>query len=256
MKVLILAAGYGTRLYPHTRNSPKPLLKIGKRPIINYLLDKLEELDDVSRIIIVTNERFFKQFQKWRDGLKIKRPLYIINDLTTSPADKLGAIGDMHFVFESEGRFEDFLVLGGDNLFKDSLLDFIDFAKRKSPYVVAGLSDIKNRQEARNFGVVSLNRRNRIIRFYEKPKNPESSLVAMCLYYFPKEKLRLIAKYLSNPVNSPDTAGTYISWLSSKDKVYGFKFSDFWFDIGHIHTYKKVQKEINLWQRDFLVLNL
>jgi NDP-sugar pyrophosphorylase family protein len=104
--------------------------------------------------------------------------------------------------------------------------------------------------------VVSLNRRNRIIRFYEKPKNPESSLVAMCLYYFPKEKLRLIAKYLSNPVNSPDTAGTYISWLSSKDKVYGFKFSDFWFDIGHIHTYKKVQKEINLWQRDFLVLNL
>ena len=239
MKVLILAAGYGTRLYPYTRNFPKPLLKIGKRTIINYLLDKIKELDNISRIIVVTNNRFFKQFKAWKDGLKRKYPIRIINDLTTGPQDKLGAIGDMHFVFTKERFAGDFLVIGGDNLFKGSLFDFIHFAKSKHPFVTIGLFKIKDKSQARNYGVVSLDKQNRIIEFCEKPSRPKSSLVAMCLYYFPQEKLQLIKKYLKSPSHSRDTTGTYINWLSAKDKVWGFIFRDFWFDIGHLHTYKK-----------------
>ncbi len=242
MKALILAAGYGTRLYPRTRYFPKALLKIGKRPIIDCLVDKIEELDDISRIIVVTNDRFFKQFRVWKDSLEIKRRINLLNDLTASPEDKLGAIGDMHFVFDKEGFADDFLVLGGDNLFKDSLVDFINFAQSKSTYVTVGLFDIKHKRQARHYGVVSLDKENRIIRFCEKPKKPESSLVAMCLYYFPRGKVQLIKEYLKNPSNSRDTAGTYINWLSSRDKVYGFIFSDFWFDIGNTHTYKMVEK--------------
>ena len=252
MKVLILAAGYGTRLYPRTRHFPKPLLKIGKRPIINYLLDKIEKLNDISRIIVVTNDRFFKQFKLWENSLKTKYPILIVNDLTTSPEDKRGAIGDMHFVFSKEDFTGNFLVLGGDNLFKESLVDFIHFAKSKYPFVSVGLFDIKNKKDARYYGVVRLDKKNRIIEFSEKPSRPKSSLVAMCLYYFPKGKLPFIKKYLQDPYNSPDTIGSFIDWLSKKDKVYGFKFNNFWFDIGHIHTYKKVEKIFNDKRRRYL----
>jgi len=239
MEVLILAAGYGTRLYPHTKNFPKPLLEIGKKPIINYLLDKIEELDNISRVIVVTNGRFFKQFKSWSENLKTDCPIRIINDLTTSPEEKLGAIGDMHFVFKKLSFVQDYLVLGGDNLFRSSLKGFMRFAKRKSPRVTIGLFDIKDRRQARHYGVVRLNTRRRIIDFYEKPSRPKTSLVAMCLYYFPREKLDLLKRYLNDPANSADAAGSYISWLCRKDKVFGYIFKDFWFDVGRLYTYKK-----------------
>ncbi len=242
MKVLILAAGYGTRLYPYTKNFPKPLLKVGKRPIINYLLDKVEKLANVSSVLVVTNEKFFKQFQAWKSRQKRKFKIKIINDLTTTPDDRLGAIGDMDFVFSKESFSEDFLVLGGDNLFSGDLRDFMRFAKTKAPYAAIGLFDIKNKKEARHYGVVSINKGSRIIEFYEKPKKPKSSLVAMCLYYFPKTRLGLIKRYLNDPSNSSDASGSYIGWLQKNDKAYGFIFRDLWVDIGHVHTYKKVRK--------------
>jgi len=242
MKVLILAAGYGTRLYPHVKKFPKPLLKVGKRPLINYLLDKIEELSGVSRLIVVTNSRFFKQFQAWKRGLKTGLPVCLINDLTRGPKNKLGAIGDMNLAISRENPDEDFLILGGDNLFKESLCGFVRFAKTKRPYVSIGLFDIKLKKEARRFGVVSLDKEKRIVEFCEKPAKPKSSLVATCLYYFPKQKLRLIKEYLDSPLNSHDTVGAYIKWLSGRDKVYGFKFSHLWFDIGYIQAYKKAKR--------------
>ncbi|MFC1592436.1 nucleotidyltransferase family protein [Candidatus Omnitrophota bacterium] len=244
MKALILAAGYGTRLYPHTRNFPKALLKIGNRPIINYLVDKLKDLNGLSHTVVVTNNRFLKQFQGWSKKQDLNSRLWLFNDLTTSPQDKLGAIGDMNFVFAKDNFSADFLVLGGDNFFKNDLTDFMRFAKSKRPFTTIGLFRIKNRKEARHYGVVRLNRNNRVVELKEKPPRPNSNLVAMCLYYFPREKLRLIKQYLQNPLNCADTAGSYINWLSRKDKVYGFIFEDFWFDIGHIHTYKAVEKII------------
>ena len=245
MKVLILAAGYGTRLYPHTRNYPKPLLKIKKKPIINFLLDKIKELDNITGIIVVTNDRFFKQFKAWKNSLRPKIPIRIINDLTTSPQDRLGAVGDMYFTFRKEGFTGDFLVMGGDNFFKAGLLDFIHFAREKHPFVTVGLFDIENKHQARHYGVVSLDKNKRIIKFCEKPSRPKSSLVAMCLYYFPRTKLKLIEEYLRDPFNSRDTTGSYIDWLSKRDKVYGFVFKNLWFDIGQRNIYKRVNRILN-----------
>ena len=245
MKVLILAAGYGTRLYPYTKNFPKPLLKVGQKPIIEYLLDKVEELKGVSSVVIVTNDRFFKTFLKWKKGFKSRYPIKILNDLTMSPKDKLGAIGDMNFVFQKYGFRGNFLVLGGDNLFRESLIKFMNFAKKKSPYSSIGLFDIKDKAEASNFGVVSLNSQKRIKEFYEKPAKPRTALVAMCLYYFPERAMRLIKKYLSQRQNCSDASGNFISWLSKQDKVYGFTFNDLWFDIGRLKTYKKAGRVLS-----------
>ena len=62
MKAIILAAGYATRLYPITKDKPKPLLTIRKKPIIEYSINKLESLKQIDQIFIVTNQKFFNQF--------------------------------------------------------------------------------------------------------------------------------------------------------------------------------------------------
>ncbi len=242
MKILILAAGYGTRLYPYTKNFPKSLLKVNKKPIIQYLTDKLENINGISKIIVVTNGRFFNYFRNWEKGLNSRNKICIVNDLTRSPKDKLGAIADMNLVFDKEGCADDFLVLGGDNYFFEPLDDFVLQAQRKTPAISIGVCDIKNKQEARHYGVVSLSRNNRVVSFQEKPAHPESSLIAMCLYYFPKKTVGLIKKYLNDPRNSKDAVGSYINWLSKNKTVYGFIFKDAWFDIGHVHTYNRIKE--------------
>jgi glucose-1-phosphate thymidylyltransferase len=242
VKVLILAAGYGTRLYPYTRNLPKPFLKVDNKPIIEYLLNKVWELDGVSEVIVVTNARFFRHFSAWKKGQARGNMIKIVNDLTTSPEERLGAIGDMNFVFSKEtgGGADDFLVLGGDNFFEEPFGDFVRFARKNKPYISIGIFDIKNRREARHFGVVALNRQKQICSFEEKPLRPKSSLVATCLYYFPGHKVKLIKEYIESSADCCDAAGNYINWLIKKDKVYGFIFKKLWCDIGRIQTYKKL----------------
>jgi glucose-1-phosphate thymidylyltransferase len=242
MKVLILAAGYGTRLYPYTKNFPKPLLEVNKKPIIGYLADKLSVIPGISKIIVVTNARFFDNFMDWREGLKQRGKIKVFNDLTLTPKEKLGAIGDMDLVFKTEGFDDDFLVIGGDNFFKEPLDGFISYARKRKNAVTIGVCDIKDKKEARNFGVVSLDRMGLVKQFQEKPARPASSLIGMCLYYFPKGRNILIKKYLRDPKNPKDAAGSYIKWLSINTKVYGFVFKDSWFDIGRIDTYNKVKQ--------------
>ena len=101
MKVLILAAGYATRLYPLTLTQPKPLLPVAGKPMIEHVLDNLAPIGGIDRVYVVTNAKFAGQFQKWADAYratKSKLDFTIVNDGSTDDANKLGAIGDMHLV--------------------------------------------------------------------------------------------------------------------------------------------------------------
>jgi glucose-1-phosphate thymidylyltransferase len=242
MKALILAAGYATRLYPYTKNFPKPLLEVNQKPIIEYLTEKLEKLSNLSEILVVTNGRFCPYFEKWKKTLKTRKKIRIINDLTQSPEDRLGAIGDMNFVFGKAGFKDDYLVIGGDNFFKEPLAKFVATARKNSRAVTIGVCDIKKRSEARSYGVVKLDKKRRISEFWEKPAEPKSSLVAMCLYYFPASQVGFIKEYLSDPNNHSDAAGAYIGWLTKNKNVRAVVFKNYWIDIGSIQTYKKVNK--------------
>lgn len=242
MKALILAAGYATRLYPYTKNFPKPLLEVNKKPIIEYLVEKLDRLNGLSEIIVVSNNRFFSYFEKWKSNLKTGKKIRIVNDLTNNPKDKLGAVGDMNFVFSKFGFNDDYLVIGGDNFFQEPLSEFVSLAKEKAGAVTLGVCDIKKKSEARNYGVVKLDKNRRIINFWEKPARPQSSLVAMCLYYFPCSRVSLIKEYLKDRANNSDAAGAYIGWLVKHKSVNAVVFKNYWIDIGNIHTYNKVSK--------------
>ncbi|HSU56866.1 MAG TPA: sugar phosphate nucleotidyltransferase, partial [Candidatus Dormibacteraeota bacterium] len=120
MKVVILAAGYATRLYPLTLTQPKPLLPVAGKPMIEYVLDNLEPIGGIDRIYVVTNSKFATHFQKWADGYratKSKLDFTIVNDGSTDDSNKLGAIGDLHLVITREHVDDDVIVVAGDNLF-------------------------------------------------------------------------------------------------------------------------------------------
>lgn len=241
MKALILAAGYATRLYPLTKEYPKPLLEVGKRPIINYIIDKLQAIDDIDEIIVVTNSKFMPNFKKWRSRLHSKKPVCLIDDLTKSNSDRRGAIGDITFIINKKRLKDGLLVMGGDNLFSGDLKGFSSFIK-DNPNPVIGAYDIKDIREAGNYGVIKLNKKNRLIDFKEKPKNPSSTLIAMCLYYFPKGKLKLIKEYLCSSKETCDATGFYIDWLRKRVPVYGFVFDGFWYDIGEHKFYREAKQ--------------
>ncbi|MCK9432112.1 MAG: nucleotidyltransferase family protein [Candidatus Omnitrophica bacterium] len=232
MKALILAAGYATRLYPLTKKYPKPLLEVKGRPIINYLIEKINRIRAVDEIFVVTNNKFIGEFRKWSKTVKSPKKITLVNDLTRSNRDRLGAIGDVGFTVERKGIKEDLLVLGGDNLFDGSLNGFINVSRKNSSAVRIGLYRLKNKKDASRYGVVKLGRSGRVSAFQEKPLHPASNLVAMCLYYIPKERLGAISAYLGDKKKKTDATGGYIAWLKDKIDVYGYVFSGSWFDIG------------------------
>ena len=133
-------------------------------------------------------------------------------------------------------------MIGGDNLFNEPLVDFLDFARSKPDNVCVGVVDVKKKSRARNYGVVKLGGSARITGFWEKPAKPRSTLVGMCLYYFPRSRVGLIKDYLKDSRHHSDAAGAYIGWLAANKEVYGVVFKNYWVDIGRVQTYEKVQK--------------
>jgi len=242
MKVLILAAGYATRLYPLTKEYPKSLLAIEGKPIINFIIGKLKAINSIDEIIVVTNSRFISEFRKWLAKLNSEKRISLVDDLTKDNSSRRGAIGDMNFAINKKHIKDDLLVIGGDNLFDADLREFLLFAEANNAPVI-GVYNIKDKVSAKKYGVVKLDKKNRLINFDEKPERPRSTLVAMCLYYFPKERLGLIKEYINNKNQKTDATGLYIKWLKKKLSVYGFVFQGCWFDIGDHKFYNEAKQK-------------
>jgi glucose-1-phosphate thymidylyltransferase len=236
MKALILAAGYGTRLYPLTKNKAKPLLPVGGKPIINHLLEQLERIDEINRICVVTNQKFAADFEHWAVGLRNTVPITVINDGTTSDADKLGAIGDMDLVIRAQAIEEPLLIVGGDNIFTFDFRDFVRFYHEHGSAV--GLYRLDDLEAIKRFNETVLDERGRIISFREKPPDPKSNLFAVCLYCYRAEDVARVKQYL-DAGNNPDAPGHYVAWLHKQTNVYGYPFAGTWYDIGDLKAYEE-----------------
>ena len=239
MKALILAAGYGTRLASVIKDTPKPLIPVGERPLIDYVVDKLQNIKSLTEIVVVSNNKFTPHFEQWASSRK-GVPIRVVNDQTNTPEERLGSVGDIRFVWEKETSLQDWLVIGGDNLFDGDLSHFVDYAVSKTPAMTIGVYDIHDIQAAVKFGVVAINASQKIISFQEKPQAPASSLITMCLYYFPRQTLSFLSEYLKES-KAVDAAGSYIKWLSEKKNVYGFQFKGKWYDIGSIESLEEAR---------------
>jgi glucose-1-phosphate thymidylyltransferase len=243
MKVIILAAGYATRLYPLTLTQPKPLLPVAGKPMIEYVLDNLMPIGGIDRIYIVTNEKFAAHFQKWSDryrATKAKLNFTVVNDGSTDDSNKLGAIGDIHYVLKTQNVDDDLIVVAGDNLFSEMLSDFGKFCREKNAPVLA-LYDVGNLEEIKKYNSISTDAVGRITSFEEKPKNPTSTLTGIALYFYPTSTIPLIRKYIANG-NNPDQPGLLVQWLYSRTAVYTWRVPGLWFDIGSKETLEEANQ--------------
>jgi glucose-1-phosphate thymidylyltransferase len=243
MNVLILAAGYATRLYPLTLNKAKPLLEVGGRPIIEWLVDNLAGIPDLETIYVVTNDKFADDFQAWRQAYEKRHPEFkfkVVNDGTTSDDDKLGAIGDINFVVTHEGLSEaSLLVAAGDNLFTGSLANFV--ANARNTEVTVAVFDVGDTDAIKKYGNVTVDAEGIITRFEEKPKKPQGTLAAIALYYYSPAVLSLLKTYLAAG-NNADQPGRFVQWLYTRKPVKTFQIKGHWLDIGSKETLENADK--------------
>jgi glucose-1-phosphate thymidylyltransferase len=233
MKVIILAAGYATRLYPLTLTQPKPLLPVAGKPMIDHVLDNLAPVGGIDRVYIVTNAKFASHFQQWADNYratKARLDFTIVNDGSTDDSNKLGAIGDLHLVITRERVDDDIIVVAGDNLFSQSLEAFGERCRQHDSPVLA-VYDVRDLEQIKKYNSISLDADGRITFFEEKPKQPTSTLTGIALYYYPKSSIPLIRQYIAER-NNPDQPGRLIQWLYTRVPVYTWTVPGIWYDIG------------------------
>lgn len=225
MKVLIMAGGYATRLWPITKDNPKALLPVGDRVILDYILEKTKDLD--MDVYISTNRFFAKYFEDYaRD-----RGVELLVEDTLHEEEKLGTIGALKLAVEELG-LDDYLIIAGDNLFSFSLNEFLNHYSG-SPLIA--VYDVGDFELAKRYGVVVLEE-NRVIDFQEKPPNPKSTLISTGVYAFPKEIMARIDEYLRD--GNRDSPGYFIQWLLSDGvDIYAYKFDNYWYDIGSSDSY-------------------
>jgi glucose-1-phosphate thymidylyltransferase len=242
MKVIILAAGYATRLYPLTLTQPKPLLPVAGKPMVEHVLDNLAPMGGIDRIYVVTNAKFAGHFQKWSEGYAARAKLNFttVNDGSTDDTNKLGAIGDINYVIKTQHVNDDLVVVAGDNLFDKPLTDFGRFCREKKAPALA-VYDVGNLEEIKKYNSISVDASGKITFFEEKPKNPTSTLTGIALYFYPKHVIPLIQQYIAEG-NNPDQPGRLVQWLYPRTAVYTWRVPGLWYDIGSKETLEAANK--------------
>jgi glucose-1-phosphate thymidylyltransferase len=233
VKLIILAAGYATRLYPLTLNKAKPLLPVAGKPMIDHVVECLAPIEAIDQILVVTNARFAGQFEEWcrQEGARFPRLKFsTINDQSTDDRNKLGAIGDLHLVVQRERLQDDVIVVAGDNLFSEKLAAFGEFCRAKNAPVL-GIYDVGDLEEIKKYNAITTDTDGRIVFFEEKPQHPTSTLTGIALYYYPQAMLPLIDQYIREG-NNPDQPGRLVQWLYPRVPFYTWRVPGTWYDIG------------------------
>ncbi len=237
MKLIILAAGYATRLHPLTLDQPKPLLKVASKPMLEHVLDNLLTITHIDHAYLVTNAKFATHFQQWVDdyrhpGLHFK--LTIVNDHSTDDSNKLGAIGDMHLVLTEHQVDDDIIVVGGDNLFNQDLVGFGSYCREMNAPVLA-VYDVGDLELIKKYNAIEVDEAGRITFFEEKPAEPKSTLTGIASYYYPNSTLPLIREYIAAG-NNPDQPGRLVQWMYTRVPFYTWKVPGLWYDVGSKET--------------------
>ncbi|MGN1012951.1 MAG: nucleotidyltransferase family protein [Clostridia bacterium] len=239
MKCILLCAGYATRLFPLTENFPKALLEVGGRPLLNYIVDEVNTLDEVDEIYLVTNNKYTPHFQKWADELNNIKPITVFNDKTTTNENRLGAIGDIEFTIENAKIDDDLLIIAGDNLFTFKLRDFVDFQKSKGTSAICVKEE--EYETLKRLGVVETDESQKIIGFEEKPAEPRGKYAASAVYLYPREVVPVFKQYIDEG-NKIDAPGNFVAYLYKKMPFYAYPFVGEWHDVGTHESLARVNE--------------
>ncbi len=249
MKALILAAGYATRLRPLTDTHAKELLPVGGRPMIDWILDRVRDVEAVDEVHVVTNAFKAPMFADWARASEVT----LHDDGTTSNEDRLGAIGDIQFVVDRAGVDDHLLVIAGDNLFDYSLADYVAWWRGKGEASAVALYDVGDLELVKLYSAVDVDDDSRLLSFAEKPADPATTLVATATYLFHRSHVPLIRRYLDEG-NAADQPGNLVGWLHTRVPVYGYAFPGGWYDVGNaeqlLEADNRVRERVGLPPRD------
>ena len=237
MTCIILAAGYATRMYPLTLNYPKPLLEVGGKKIIDWLIEDLEKAG-VERTVVVSNHKFISQFQAWAEG---RENIIVLDDGSEDNDHRLGAVKDIEFAIEKANIDDDIVVLAGDNVLNFSLSSFIDYGRKKKTSCIMRHEE-KDKNKLRKTGVIEINEDELVLGMEEKPKEPKSNWAVPPFYYYTKEDKDLIKEGIASGCGT-DAPGSFVSWLVKTRPVHAYRMIGERFDVGSIEGYEKIKKE-------------
>ncbi len=236
MKCLILAAGYATRLYPLTKNFPKPLLEVKGKPILDWLIEDIG--DAAEEFIVISNHRFAGHFRRWAESRPW--PIRVLDDGTETNETRLGAVRDIQFAIEETRPQGDLLVIAGDNLLDFSLRSFLRYAREKRTSCVMRYweADIA---KLRKTGVAVVDGDDRILEMEEKPPEPKSHWCTPPFYYYRAEDVPLVKAGIEAGCGV-DAPGSFLAWLSGVTAVHAWEMPGRRYDIGNLASYEEVQR--------------
>ena len=241
MKCLILAAGYATRLYPLTENFPKPLLEVGGKPILDWLIEDLG--DAVDEYIVVSNHKFAPIFEKWIAGHPCREKMFLVDDGSVSNETRLGAVKDIALGIHERGIDDDLLVMAGDNLLTFSLQGFLDYFREKGTSCIMRFyqSDLEKLHKS---GVADVDSEGRILSMEEKPAQPKSHWCCPPFYIYKQEDLPLVDEGIAEGCGT-DAPGSFIAWLCGRTTVHAWEMPGERLDIGNLESYEDAKRKFS-----------
>lgn len=236
MKCLILAAGYATRLYPLTENFPKPLLDVGGKPIVDWLIDDVRTAGAVDEFIVISNHKFAHCFDEWAKEKPYK--VTVVDDGTETNETRLGAVCDIRFAIDALGLDDDLLVLAGDNVLDFSLTEFLRYGMEKNTTCVMRYFETKKETLPKR-GVLELSG-DRVIGMEEKPRHPKTQWCCPPFYYYTRNDAKRLGEAIADGCGV-DAPGSFIAWLSKRAPVYAMEMPGSRYDVGDLESYRKIK---------------
>ena len=230
MKLLIPVAGKGSRLYPHTLTTPKPLLKVAGKPIVEHVIDRFSGLDiDEIILVISPGSEAIVYFVKDKVGSILVSTVY-----------QEVPLGLGHAVYQGIKQLEDasLMVALGDTIFDAPIKDFVD---SKEDFIV-----VKSVEDPHSFGVVEI-ADGKIIDMEEKPAIPKTNLAIIGVYFFSNLKpLKESLEYVIKNDIKVNNEYQLTDGLRYMLKNYGWEpkpvIADLWLDCGKYETLLQANK--------------
>lgn len=233
MKAVVLAGGKGTRLTPYTHILPKPLLPIGDMPILEVLLKQMKRAGIEDVILTVGHlaqllRTFFMDGQQW--GMNIS---YSYEETPLGTAGPLSLIEDLDSTF---------VVTNGDVLTTLDLKDLLAFHKSQGSSATIA---VHQRRVQVDLGVVQWNGNSLISGYIEKPTYDYT--VSMGMYVFEPDVLKYIP--YNQYLDFPDLV---LNMIAAGEKVSGYRFDDYWMDLGRPDDYVQAAEDFASMRKQFL----
>ena len=238
MKCLILAAGYATRLYPLTENFPKPLLKVGEKSILDWLLEDIHSSGLVNEYVVISNHKFAHCFQAWAREHSL--PITVVDDGTDTNETRLGAVCDMQFAIDQLKLDDDLLIIAGDNVLDFSLTQFIRYALEKDSSCTLRYYE-PDENKLHKSGVSVIDDHERLISMEEKPAHPKSHWCTPPFYFYKRNDAARIGEAIADGCGT-DAPGSLAAWMCKHSVLHSMEMPGNRYDIGNLESYETVQK--------------